>query len=320
MIKKGISGSSLKIAAVIAMIFDHTAWCILDTLLIKSGVKITDFYSPLSQISVSPVLCVLSPLFHTIGRITFPIMLFLLVEGVKYSRNKKKYIRNMAVFALVSEIPFNLAFRKSVFAPDGPTGVLEGQNVFVTLTLGLTALVLIEKIQKTEKLRPFISAVSFSGMPVFCVAVSWYFVKKMALSFGCEVKITPVALLSVAGVVIYFLLTKNYDREKRHKADLILLITALFSLLTFIFGADYKFVGVTALVIIYLLRSDKDRSFISGCAYLTANSYLEAGSFLALPLIYAYNGKRGARLKYLFYIIYPAHLLILFFIRIALKL
>lgn len=319
MTKKGISGSTLKIIAVIAMVLDHTAWTLIDPTLIKSGVEINGFYSPLFQLSVSPVLCVLSPLFHTIGRITFPIMLFLLVEGVKYSRNKKKYIRNMAVFALISEIPFNLAFQKSIIVFGGTVPYLEGQNVFVTLTVGLIALVLIERVQKREEQPSYLEKLSLLGLPVFCVSLSCYMINRLVSKTGSENKISYIFILSAALTLIGLLVTKNFDRNKKIKSGLILLTAAVFALVTFVFDSDYDFTGVIALVIMYLFRENKTSAYLSGCAYLTVNNYLEIGSFLALPLIGAYNGKRGISLKYLFYTVYPAHLLILFIIRTALK-
>ena len=52
-----------------------------------------------------------------IGRISFPIFAFMIVEGYFYTSNLKRYAKRLLLFALISEIPFNLAMGSRIFYP-----------------------------------------------------------------------------------------------------------------------------------------------------------------------------------------------------------
>ncbi|MDF2686341.1 MAG: TraX protein, partial [Clostridia bacterium] len=56
-----------------------------------------------------------------------------------------------------------------------------------------------------------------------------------------------------------------------------------------------------------------DAVFVSGF-YGFYTNYIQLAGLLAIPLLLLYNGKLGPRLKYLFYIFYPAHLFFLYII------
>ena len=80
-----------------------------------------------------------------IGRIAFPIFAFMIVEGYFHTSNVRTYIRRMFVFAVISEIPFDLVYGSSVFYPFH-------QNVLWTFLISLISIQLCEKA-KTLKWR-----------------------------------------------------------------------------------------------------------------------------------------------------------------------
>ena len=52
-----------------------------------------------------------------IGRLSFPILAFMIVEGYFHTKNLRKYVKRLLVFAVLSEIPFDLAMGSRIFYP-----------------------------------------------------------------------------------------------------------------------------------------------------------------------------------------------------------
>ena len=72
------------------------------------------------------------PLLRWIGRIAMPVLCFFIGEGLRHTRSPRRYLLRLTGFALLSELPFDLAFYG---------GIEWGhQNVYFTLALGLLAL------------------------------------------------------------------------------------------------------------------------------------------------------------------------------------
>ncbi len=92
--------------------------------------------------------------FRGIGRIAFPIFCFMIVEGFHHTKSPVNYLIRLLVFALVSEVPFDLAFFNDPL-------YLSYQNVFFTLALGLSALFCLEEM-KIKKWYALILLVIFA--------------------------------------------------------------------------------------------------------------------------------------------------------------
>lgn len=79
--------------------------------------------------------------FRCLGRISFPIFCFLIVEGFFHTRNLNRYLLRLGIFAFISEVPFDLAF-------SGRCLNLEHQNVFFTLFLSVIMLAALDRCRE----------------------------------------------------------------------------------------------------------------------------------------------------------------------------
>lgn len=108
-----LSGSALKVIAVISMVTDHSAYYLMehDTLIYE--------------------------MMRCFGRIAFPVFAFLIAEGFRHTSNRMNYFLHLLGFALISEIPW--------FLLNGADGT---HNVMFTLALGVMALAAFEALKK----------------------------------------------------------------------------------------------------------------------------------------------------------------------------
>ena len=77
-----------------------------------------------------------------IGRLAFPIFAFQIVEGFYQTHDRKRYLKRMLFFALVSEIPFDLMYGSTFLYPFH-------QNVMFTFLLALLFMSLMERFRGT---------------------------------------------------------------------------------------------------------------------------------------------------------------------------
>lgn len=124
--KKGISSDLLKWIAIVTMFIDHIGAAVVEKTWIMN--------EPYGQ--------TLDMVLRLIGRLAFPIFCFLMVEGFYHTRSRMKYLRNLFIFALVSEIPFEISFLGEL--------VWGLRNVYFTLLIGFIMMMLLEKLREKE--------------------------------------------------------------------------------------------------------------------------------------------------------------------------
>ncbi|MDE7425271.1 MAG: conjugal transfer protein TraX [Lachnospiraceae bacterium] len=219
---RGISGAGLKWIAIITMLIDHSA-------AVFGSEIITCFHSMIPYWVL-----------RGIGRLAFPIFCFLLVEGYVHTSNRMKYGVRLFIFAIISEIPFDIALRHSWMD-------WTGQNVFFSLTLGVFAIAVMEHFKESI----------WTGRVLAC------------------------------GIL----------------------------LLAEFLHTDYGGAGVLLIAGLYIFRGNELGCILSAILMLLlAGSVLEIVALLAFIPIHFYNGERGRQIKYFFYIFYPTHLILLWWL------
>lgn len=81
-------------------------------------------------------------LLRMIGRLSFPLFAFLLVEGYLHTHNKKRYLLQLCFLAVVSEIPYDLAFQE-----------VQYQNIFFTLSISFCVMWIWDIVQHNHVLQ-----------------------------------------------------------------------------------------------------------------------------------------------------------------------
>ena len=127
---KGIKESTLKYIALISMFIDHIGAFVL-SFYIKD--KLPGGFSMTSLLRSGEPIQVGYFLIRAVGRLAFPLFCFMIVEGLVHTKSRIKYAGRLLIFALISEVPFDLANKHEFWYP-------KYQNVFFTLFLGMVAI------------------------------------------------------------------------------------------------------------------------------------------------------------------------------------
>lgn len=133
-----LSGSALKVIAVLSMIADHCAYFFMN--------QSTWLYEAM----------------RCFGRIAFPVFAFLIAEGFCHTHNRLRYFRTLLLFAIVSEVPW--------FMLNGNGGE---HNVMFTLALGVVALGVLCKLNENKLLSLGIVALIASIATYYHTDYEW---------------------------------------------------------------------------------------------------------------------------------------------------
>ncbi len=267
-LNRGLTVFELKMIAIITMFIDHVGAIIVPYL-----------QSCTTQPGVIVLLEGIMTGMRLIGRLSFPIFAFLIVNGFYHTHSRKKYVLRLGVFAFISEPFFDLATSSSLLN-------WGHQNVFFTLCLGLMTIWGYDRLTKCQKSQ------LLGGGLVLCFGLVAFYLRADYDSYGV--------------FMIFLMYLFFYDRKKMN-GMIIFLNVLLYGPHLFSFPFDASFIEVY-----YGL------TLTSGCVFvLQASIYLQyiaqLFSLLALWPISLYTGEKGSPRfhRYFFYWFYPVHLLFL---------
>lgn len=230
-----MSASTLKIIALVTMILDHIGGALFP-----------------QCISL-----------RIIGRIAFPIYAFFIAQGCVYTKNAPKYLCRLFIFALISEIPYDICFNSYSFPVFSINiNFFNNTNTIYTLFLGAMLIFVLKIIEKNKISIPTKILIS-----IFCIGATFFVSETLKTDYG------------MWGIML--ILTFYFTRNNK-------LLTILIPLALIY----YKYIN-----------------------YLYLPMFLF--NIIPLGLLYFYNNKKGISLKWIFYIGYPLHLIIIAIIKIA---
>ncbi len=164
----GLSGSALKVIALVSMLTDHSAYYLLE--------HETTLYEAM----------------RSFGRIAFPVFAFLIAEGFSHTRNRLRYFLTLLGFAVASEVPWLLL--------NGADGT---HNVMFTLALGVGALAIFEKYHQ----RKFVCFCMIALIAIFATCLGtdyeWRGISLIVICYMMR-EHRPLLLLFMLPLMIYY--------------------------------------------------------------------------------------------------------------------
>lgn len=184
---KIFSGAKLKYIAFASMLIDHFNKAII--------------YPNLDGGMLNRI----SDLFDILGRIAFPIFIFLLIEGYFHTRNKWKYLGTLLLFGIISEVPFDMCTSAVFFEPNW-------NNIMFTLSFVLAIIWIIDVLK--EKLnKPLWYVVS-----ILIVAVMCFVAMNLGLDYEHHAVLIGYFMINIS--ILYHFVMRQCLRNPGHYLDL----------------------------------------------------------------------------------------------------
>lgn len=206
-----LTGRMLKLLALISMLADHIGVIMVEQRILNRRVSSSSL--PLVYGLSWKQWFYVDRILRCVGRLAFPIYLYLLVEGFVHTRNKKAYGIRLFLFALLSEIPFDYAIFGQWYYP-------AYQNVMFTLLIAYLTLCAMQKyrhsawlqfvIPATGALIAFVFHVDYGAVGVL-MAVILYVYRGSRKQLAAGAVIAALESLSLYGTAaLSFLLIRGY--------------------------------------------------------------------------------------------------------------
>ena len=215
--------------------------------------------------------------FRIIGRLAFPIYVFLIAEGFLHTRNCAKFLGRLFVFAIISEPFFDVVLNGASVAE---ISFFADTNIFYTLFLGGVAVV---AYQSAEKWRDEVSFYVRAFVPL--LICMWLAEAVLGSDYGAY---------GVVFIFVVYQLNKSF-RTRNDVARMYFVVFALLCLIPYVELLHFAFRhGFDAVPAAYWL--------------------MIPATIAAVVPVALYNGKRGpnsAFVKWFFYASYPLHLAVL---------
>ena len=169
---KSLNSFHLKVIAISSMLINHIGYTFKEV-----------FASPIWTFA-----------YLSIGLLTYPIMAYLLVQGFYYTRNRWKYAGRLALFWLISILPFHFAFDYKNF-------LNPFNNVMFTLMMGCLLMIVCEKVTSPvwQKFMVclFAGLTSLSDWPIIGILIIYGFYKTYGRSVAYKWIITAAAVFLI---------------------------------------------------------------------------------------------------------------------------